>query len=321
MHLRYDEDLVEAVVLLCARGPRPEVPAMQVARFHHERERLYRIRDPEDRNAAFFRLHFEWFREWGLEARLTGRLKEFPLLRAALALLAFRQTRRGKDEGAELFVNEGAQRNAVVALRPERFTSDDGLAGWLRHELTHLSDMVDPAFGYAPELPARCSTTARDHVTRERYRLLWDVTIDGRLAAAGQPPRAERDEHWAAFTGGYGFWPAERQQQVFHSLWTGRSPHHATLVELASDPRGLGDAHRPAPGASCPLCGFPTFNWVEQPQLSPGIEARVSAEFPGWSPDQGLCQRCHEAYEVILLEPADAGERPALKQAAKSLPR
>src|SRR5689334_8610735 len=68
MRLRYEEDFVESAVLLCATGRRKGASGMLIARFNRERDKLYEILDPDDRNAAFFRLHLDWFREWGLDA-------------------------------------------------------------------------------------------------------------------------------------------------------------------------------------------------------------------------------------------------------------
>ena len=65
-----------------------------------------------------------------------------------------------------------ALRHGVLALRPERFEREDDFARFLRHELTHLQDMVDPAFGYSPDLVQSGFNTAQRRLTRERYRLL-----------------------------------------------------------------------------------------------------------------------------------------------------
>src|SRR3972149_4146688 len=114
MQLRYDERLVEAAVLLCASGRRAHVPALQMRRFHHAREKCYSVLDPDDRNAAFYRLHLEWFREWGLENQLTASLADFPLFARSLSVLAFCQAVRKGEEGAELYVNDAGERNSVV---------------------------------------------------------------------------------------------------------------------------------------------------------------------------------------------------------------
>ncbi|HEY4983536.1 MAG TPA: hypothetical protein VIJ24_00580 [Verrucomicrobiae bacterium] len=322
MQLRYDEDFIEAAVFLCASGRRksgeqsrsnrfdgiqPFVAyetkgcsphPLQIVRFHREREKLYTILDPDERNTAFFRLHLDWFREWGLEKLLTDLLKEFPLLPDKLSVLAVRKTRGKNDEGAELYVNEAGQRTGILALRPERFAQDAALRDYLRHEFTHLLDMVDPGFGYSPVLELPALNAAQQRLARERYRLLWDITIDGRLAAAGHTPMAAREQHAAAFSRGYSFWPADRQTETFDSLWRNAAPRHADFLALIADPRGLREAHRPAPGASCPLCDFPTFTWADVEALPPRIKSRIVAEFPSWSPEQGLCGRCLETYEA-----------------------
>ena len=302
MQLRYDEDFIEAAAFLCASGRRKGVPSLQIARFQREREKLYAILDPDERNTAFFKLHLDWFREWGLEKLLTDLLKEFPLLSEKLSVLAVRKTRGKKDdEGAELYVNEAGQCSAILALRPESFERDAALRNYVRHEFTHLSDMLDPAFGYAPTLDLPGLNGAQQRLARERYRLLWDITIDGRLTAAGHTPTAAREQHAAAFARGYSFWPEDRQATTFESLWHNAAPSHAEFLALIADPRGLRESHRPAPGGSCPLCDFPTFSWADADALRPEIAARVVAEFPAWTPGQGLCGRCLETYQAAAM--------------------
>ena len=284
------------------------MPSLQIARYQREREKLYAIFDPDERNTAFFTLHLDWFREWGLEKLLADVLKEFPLLSGKLTMLAVRKTRGKNDEGAELYVNDAGQRNAILALRPESFERDAALRDYVRHEFTHLSDMVDPAFGYSPTLDLRGLNGAQQRLARERYRLLWDITIDGRLAAAGHTPIATWESHATEFTRGYSFWPEDRRQETFTALWHNASPRHVELLELIADPRGLREAHRPVPGGSCPLCEFPTFTWANAEALLPQIIGRITAEFPIWTSEQGLCSRCLETYQAA----ASLGESPVL---------
>jgi hypothetical protein len=299
MQLRYEEDFIEAAVFLCASGRRKGVPALQISRFHREREKLYGILDPDERNAAFFKLHLEWFREWGLEAPLNGLLEEFPLLRQHLAAVAVRKCQGRNDEGAELYVNESGRRTGLLALRVERFADDRALTNYLRHEFTHLHDMLDPAFGYSPMLDLPGLNAAQKRLANERYRLLWDISIDGRLAAAGQMPMATREQHASAFGRGYSFWPEAKQAETFATLWKNGRPRHADFLELIADPRGLRESHRPGPGAPCPLCDFPTFSWGDGEALAPELARRIAAEFPTWSPEQGLCHRCQETYQAL----------------------
>jgi len=298
MNLRYDEELVEAAVFLCAGGRRAGIPALQIHRFHREREKPYAILDPDERNAAFFLLHLEWFREWGLERALLKLVEEFPLFQNSLALLAFRKARGKNEEGAELFVSPETGRNAVVALLPERFASDEQLSPFLRHEFTHLNDMLDPAFGYSPQLHLAGQNPAQQRLTRERYRLLWDITIDGRLVGPGAG--APRERHRAAFDRAFDFWSESRRNEVFDSLWNGTSARHADLLAIASDPREVKTVHEPLPGALCPLCGFSTFQWTPFERLKTPVVEAIRREFPHWSPEHGVCSRCAEVYAANL---------------------
>jgi hypothetical protein len=297
MELRYDEDFLENAVFLCASGRHPGIASLQIARFHREREKRYAILDPDERNTAFFRLHLEWFREWGLERRLTEPLAEFPLLPATLKILAFRQARGKNDDGTELYVNETGERTGMLALRPERLADNTSLGAFLRHELTHLHDMVAPAFGYRPELALPNPTPGQHRLARERYRLLWDVSIDGRLTQGGRQTVATREQRSLEFTAAFPFWTEGRQREVFDSLWTNPAPTHHALEELVCDPRQLQASPGPRPGASCPLCGFPTFAWAEAARLQEQAQA-ISLEFPHWTPEQGACRRCGDIYRV-----------------------
>jgi hypothetical protein len=298
MRLGYDEDFVEEAVLLCASGRDPSVSSLLIRRFHREREKLYEILDPDERNAAFFRLHLEWFREWGLEKLLTALLKEFPRLPEALNVLAFRKSRGRNEEGTELYVNEAGERTGVVAIRPEFLVTKTGVDPFLRHELMHLQDMLEPAFGYRPELPISGPSLNQSRLARERYRLLWDVSIDGRLTSSRRNTIATREQRWFEFIGAFSFWTEARQQEIFESLWTNPTPTHEVLAELVSDPRQLQTGTGPRPGGACPLCGFPTFAWATAASLADATASAIRSEFPHWTPEQGACARCCDIYRV-----------------------
>ncbi len=299
MQLHYDDNLIEGTVFVCASRQRCGPPSLQVRRFHLAREKLYLILDPDARNTAFFNLHLEWFREWGMEKALVGPADEFPRLRTALSALVFRRARMKRDEGAELYVGAEHGRAGVVALRVERFDRPEELACFLRHEYAHVNDMLDPAFDYSPELHPAGRNAAQQRLTRERYRLLWDITIAGRLTALSHATVGSREEHRASLDRAFGFWPESRREEVFDSLWNNRQPCHADLLAIAANPHGLESAHEPVPGAACPLCGFATFAWADIDGLSPQTTTAIRAEFPAWTPDQGACRRCVEIYRLM----------------------
>jgi hypothetical protein len=121
------------------------------------------------------------------------------------------------------------------------------------------------------------------------------VSIDGRLRRAGRQTVATREQRWLEFTAAFPFWSAEKQREVFESIWANPAPSHRALEELVCDPRQLQASPGPQPGAPCPLCGFPTFAWAEPAQLEE-LTAAIAHEFPHWTPEQGACRRCAEIY-------------------------
>jgi hypothetical protein len=301
MQLRYDEDFVEAAALVCSSGRRPGIAPLQIVRFQRERERLYSILDPYERNTAFCRLHLDWFREWSLEKLLTDVLQEFALLPGLLKTLVFRKARGKRDEGAELYVNEAGDRTGVVSMRPEHLEEEHRVTVYLRHELSHLQDMVDPAFGYAPELAVPQASVSQQRLARERYTVLWDTSIDGRLTGSGRPTIANQQRRWIEFTNTFGFWPAGEQERVFNSIWNDPAPNHQALEALVCDPRQVHSSAGPQPGGLCPLCGFPTFAWAAPAALGETVCAAIGREFPHWSPEQGSCGRCLEVFRCQQL--------------------
>lgn len=291
MKLVYDQDLIEEAVFLAAARNRIE-PAL-LRRFHREREKLYAILDPDERNDAFFNFNLEWFREWDLENLLLQAISEFPILKSSLSLLAFRKARLKKEEGAELYRAAGDSKG-VVTLLSSHFVHPAGLALFLRKELFHLHDMLDPAFGYQPTLQEQHLTELQERIASERYKLLWDISIGNRLAkSASVTSKVEHQFHLA-----FSFWPEEKRAAILAEL-AQPQPTHSRFVQLCCDPKDLATSSVPAPGAHCPLCGFSTFQWATDLELS-DFAPVITAEFPHWTPSQGACQRCAETYQYAV---------------------
>lgn len=297
MELQYEGLFLETTVFLCARQRNPPVPAVQVHRFHWERERVYRVLDPEERERRFYEVHLSWFREWGLEERWRRVLDEYPLILQRLDRMVLCRPQRPSEAGAELYMDPAAGASAVLAVSPEMLVSGCGLEAFLRHEFLHLQDMLDPAFGYEPALPIAGMPAGLEPVVRERYRLLWDVSIDGRLHAAGLPAPGSRERYAAALERGFPCWSESQRAEVLARLWSGAAVTHGQLAAWAADPRGLQRHSGPAPGAPCPLCGFPSFEWAPAAKAL-ALECAVRRDFPWWEPQLGLCGRCAELYEV-----------------------
>ena len=199
----------------------------------------------------------------------------------------------------------------------------------LRHELTHVGDMLDPAFGYERALPPSDVGPSGDNILRDRYRVLWDVTIDGRLARAShdrcsvrlpfggpqgrQPDRAghadaTRTARWQEFTATFPML-GDRSGAAFDDWFDRIRPTHAALAAFAQAPNGAGSTN-PADSGRCPLCRFPVASLDRQPgRLSADAVAAIRRDYPIWSIEQGLCSQCLDLYEARQAEAVDVGRR------------
>jgi hypothetical protein len=232
--IRYDAGLVEAAVLL-AEGR--EAPAVKL-RFRAERDRIYECKDADEREARFEELHGRFFVQLGLDCPLHAVLAEYPdVLRRASSCHALRTLAR-RDEGADLRDDLSPDGQPamprpmlVLRLRPESLLDAVRLVPFLRRELQHVADMLDPAFGYERELPPDGADPARANLLRERYRLVWETTVEGRLSRRhGIEPQA-RAARLAEFARAFPSLDAERE---FAAWFDAAAPTHAAILGFAA---------------------------------------------------------------------------------------
>lgn len=313
IRLTYDPDLVEEAVLLSE----PVIAGADARAFRRERDRVYVIVDPDRREAAFRALHLRWFMRLDLHeivekvaADCTGvsdRLAEGRVLKAVAR----------REEGADLVdqiaPSEIDQRPILVLrLRPRTLFEPAALRALLRHELMHVADMLDPAFGYQRSLPLSDDGPSGDNLLRDRYRVLWDVTIDGRLARAHrlEPDRAgqpdpTRNARWQEFTATFSMLGNEGPR-VFEEWFDHVRPTHSRLAEFARAPMGSGSAG--AHTGRCPLCRFPTAVLDPRPErLSAVTLTAIHDHHPSWDIEQGLCPQCLDLYEARYGETSHVG--------------
>ncbi|HBA38562.1 MAG TPA: hypothetical protein DCZ05_02105, partial [Deltaproteobacteria bacterium] len=181
-----------------------------------------------------------------------------------------------------LFVNpeeklsDREQRTVSIFLLPESLLNPSVLLTFLRHELLHIADMLDPGFGYERELPAAEAGPTHDRLHKERYRVLWDATIDGRMVRRGWADESVRANRLCDFRQAFSML-AEDIEDLF-SRFFDREPHtHAELVAFVFDPRAVvGTYEGYYPGARCPLCGFPTYTFEPEPErLAPEVANQI----------------------------------------------
>jgi hypothetical protein len=251
-------------------------------------------------------------------------IQEQPLIPANTRACIVIHARGSRDEGAELFVSPGGEgtgemqrRSVGIRLDPQRLLGTETLLAFLRHELYHIADMLDPAFGYEPRLPQSDVGPTPERLLQDRYRVLWDAHIDGRLVHRGWAPPSVRDQRLQEFARAFPML-GERAGETFARFFAGPPCTHADMVSFATHPLGtlasvpdpcssnpkseirnpkLPPGPQPRCGERCPLCGFPTHTFDPNPdQLPADVVARIRADFRTWSPSRGLCQQCADLY-------------------------
>lgn len=272
-------------------------PADGEARARHDRRcaHAYRIADAAERDAAFAAIARSEFAELGLADPLLEALDERPPLAERTRLLLVGQARASHDEGVTC---EPGGAHLGVRLEPRRFVDRAGLLGWARHALGHAEDTLDPAFGFVPGWDGDGGGAQVRTAAQARLHRLWDVSVDGRLAAVGRAgPRSSARHRQRLAADLPGASPAV-VDAAFARLWDGPRPDFPTLMAWAARPATLAtglegrEAALPRPDR-CPLCRFPSDDVVVP---DPAIAERVIAEYPDWRPEHGLCGRCGDRY-------------------------
>jgi len=283
----YQPRLVEGTILLAVRGREEE------EEFRQHRDRIYETPDPEEREARFLAFNASWFERLGLDRPIRQALMEQPLIIEHTGSCVVSSARSRKDEGADLYVSPQhiGGRSVGIRLRPERFIDADRLLQFLRHELLHVADMLDPSFNYLPHLPLSSAGPAHEQLLKNRYRVLWNVYVDGRLVRCGLAQTEDRAERFAEFAVAFPML-GERTVEAFERFFEGNGLTHGDLVSFATNPeRALGrEREGPYPGERCSLCGFPTHAFEREPDRL--LAESVRARFPEWDPEHGLCRQC-----------------------------
>ena len=241
MHIELDPALLEESVFLVLRAREERGDRAMFEQFHQRVDALYDLPgDDRGREVAFQEVHAEFFGRLGFEPALQCHMAEFPLLDRELDGITFLKTVARKQEGAELFVrrtDESAgsrpHRTAVVRLRAELFLDPNQLSLLLRRELYHVSDMVDPAFAYRPDLGETGESIAQQNLVRDRYRVLWSMYVDARLVRADRAPEVVLDRHAGPLKKAFDGFPEADVLAIFKTVSLAESLTHAGLLRLA----------------------------------------------------------------------------------------
>ncbi len=269
---------------------------------HHARagEIFALLDDPIARERRFADLARAEVAELRLLEPIGAALGERPALAAQVELILVAEAAGSAAEGVTC---DGGRRTLGIRVLARRFDKPALLRAWCRHAFGHAEDTLDPSFGYEAGWER-----ALDGGPAERLHALWDVSIDGRAAAADRPcAGASPERHKAALAallpGGWG----SVAGPAVEVLWRGPRPAFPELRAWALDPAALAAAvgcePSVAPGTRlpagrCPLCAFPSATLAIPPAA---IADAIRAEYPAWRPERGVCERCLDRYILAPL--------------------
>ena len=326
MEIRFQPALLQEVIDSFVEKTEREGDPTYYKEFHQYADPIYERFSLDDREGEFKKLYQYLFGIWGFADIVRDTFDEYPALRERIGIVLVRGVLKEDQEGVDILrkwgsveqdlakqFEEKGLKGVGIKLLPRRFY-DPALTRYCRHELLHISDMLDPVFGYDPDTKVG-QNPGEETLILHRYRVLWCLNIDSRLQAADKESMLSKEDRFKEFRSWYRKIPATQLRSVFEGLWQTESMTHSELVEMATDTTRVLDraldiegSELPQiqtkvmlmPGFPCPLCRFPTYNWVEG--LETNVEKHVldfiREHHPGWDTEFGACDRCVEVYKL-----------------------
>jgi len=218
------------------------------------------------------------------------------------------------DEGSNVLNRISGRPVIEMRVLASRFCNPEEaqeLDAFLIQEFMHAKDMVDPEFDYEDAfIPGNPSVK---NLITARFRLLWNMYVDSRLGRAGIISTMPKEARYREFDNFYRKIPEKQRRGIFEGIWRTDTFTHEELLSMATDLESLmskyvddvdmSEEERDyihLQGSPCPLCKFPTYNWVDDPESicdEMVIEA-IQIDFPDWESKDGGCDRCIEVYEL-----------------------
>ena len=219
------------------------------------------------------------------------------------------------DEGSNVLNRVSGLPVIEMRVLASRFANPEEveeLGSFLIHEFMHARDMMDPEFDYEDAfIPGNPSMK---NLITARFRLLWNIFVDSRLSRKKIRSIMTKEARYREFDNYYRKIPEQQRRGIFEGLWETEKLTHEELLSMATDLETLISTfidyseefteedreYIHLQGSPCPLCKFPTYNWVDDPESvcdEMVIEA-IQIDFPDWESKDGACDRCVEVYEL-----------------------
>lgn len=279
-------------------------------------------RDDVDFEDAFRGIYRRFFKTLGYEDIVLSALAEYPVIDEHVGEILVKVCYAEEKEEANLLKTKiedpdrGPLSTVSISLTSARFLEKEELKTFLRHELMHVADMLDPEFCY--EITKLGINPSEECIIKNHYSLIWDIYIDQRLSKSERLSPEAKDKRRTEFDSMYRSLPEEERISIFEGLWLKEKLTNPQILDCAKDPAKLLDYRASLspeqiekekqekkkkihlPGMICPLCKFPTHHWKEEESLLKEVIEQVKKDAPHWDPQDGLCERCDEVYRAIV---------------------
>lgn len=238
MTFEYDPRFVEQATFFAVRND-PERECI----IHEVLDPLYQIHDSELRQREFRQVYGDLFRRFGLERIVPSYTQSFPLLTERLGRCIVREADRRKSQSADLYREKSSGSTAdgelvlIIALCPDCLMDADRLGPWMYRQLRHIEDMVDERFAYECELPP--APAIQRNLMRDRYAMLWDIFVEGRLIRSETIGHDGVGALKAPFDKVFARNGAKPAATIFETLMNVNDLTHPTLVRWAKEPERL----------------------------------------------------------------------------------
>lgn len=310
LNIMYDQQLVDDIVYKGLANQEASGDYELYKEYHEKRDAIYGLAE-ENRPKKFRDLDSEFFNRLGYAVYIKEVFDEYPDIQEKIKEVHVRRATTKQNEGSNV-VDEGSK--VIIRLYPELFIQGTEIRRVIRHELLHVSDMMNDEFGYNVNEDFGTSPM-EERIIRDRYRLFWDISVDGRLTNKGLETTETKEQRKKEFDSFFSKIPEESRGLIFDKLWNAEKPlTHDKMVEISKDTSkvlALAAGNRsgdelveeskelgPLPGTTCPLCGFPSFDWVEETAKDEETVKVIHEDFPDWKPQDGVCSRCSEYYTI-----------------------
>ncbi|NGZ03427.1 MAG: hypothetical protein CV090_10290, partial [Nitrospira sp. WS238] len=210
MEIRFQPALLQEVIDSFVEKTEREGDPTYFKEFHEHADPIYEKFILEDREAEFKKLYQYLFGIWGFSDIVRDSFNEYPLLKQKVGIVLVKGVLKEDQEGVDILrkwgsvekdlakeFEEKGLKGVGIKLIPRRFY-DPALTRYCRHELMHISDMIDPQFGYDPDTKMGLNP-GEETLILQRYRVLWSLSVDSRLVATGKEPMLSKDDRFKEF--------------------------------------------------------------------------------------------------------------------------